>query len=98
MPSDRGKRPEPTNFPDRKAEHYVFPAEKYGVAGNDRVVRVYSTEPKNPTRSFKEAWEAATNAGHISVEAQRSAVSHLENDLSVNASNEENAQPETTPQ
>ncbi len=46
-------------FPKREPEHYVFPAEKYGAAGNKFKPCVHSTDPTNPIGDWKEAWEAA---------------------------------------
>ena len=52
------------NFPERKPNHYVFPAEQYGGAGKkDQFgfsgTTVYSTDPTQPIGAWKEAWEAA---------------------------------------
>ncbi len=41
------------NFPDRRPEHFVFPAEKYGEAGP------YATDVMRPIGSWKTAWETA---------------------------------------
>ena len=46
-------------FPGRKPEHYVFPTEKYGAAGDDFKPCVHSTDPTVPIGDWKEAWEAA---------------------------------------
>jgi integrase len=46
-------------FPNRQPEHYVFPAEKYGAAGDDFKPCVHSTDPTKPIGDWKEAWEAA---------------------------------------
>ncbi len=46
-------------FPNRLPEHYVFPAEKAGAAGDSFDAKVYSTDPTNPIGDVKEAWEAA---------------------------------------
>jgi integrase len=48
-----------SNFPDREPEHYVFPAEKYGAAGNKFQPKTYETDPTKPLGDIKEAWEAA---------------------------------------
>jgi integrase len=48
-----------TNFPSRRADHFVFPAERYGLAENDARAHVHSTDPAKPMGSFKEAWESA---------------------------------------
>jgi integrase len=41
------------NFPDRKPQHFLWPAEKYGENGP------YQTDVTQPIGSLKEAWEAA---------------------------------------
>ncbi|MBI4463835.1 MAG: site-specific integrase [Acidobacteria bacterium] len=51
-------------FPERKPEHYVFPSEKYGGAGEEdafgfRGAVPYETDPEKPIGHWKEAWEAA---------------------------------------
>jgi integrase len=48
-----------TKFPDRLPEHYVFPGEKYGAAGDEFTACVYQTDPTRPIGDWKEAWEAA---------------------------------------
>jgi len=48
-----------THFPDRKPEHYVFPAERYGAGGDQFSVKAYHVDPEKPIGSIKEAWEAA---------------------------------------
>jgi integrase len=131
-----------TNFPDRKPEHYIFPAEKYGLAGDEKVIHSHSTDSSKPIKSFKEAWEAAKERaevrcrfhdlrhsactrlvergvplpviasllgwsagttvrmarryGHISAEAQRQAVAHLEADHEANADTSSHEQPQTS--
>jgi integrase len=51
-------------FPKRKQEHYVFPSERYGAAGDKFEPCVYDRDPKHPINSWKEAWESAKeNAG-----------------------------------
>ncbi len=47
------------NFPNRKPNHYVFPAEKYGAAGDEFRPKVYATDPTEAIGTWKEAWEAA---------------------------------------
>jgi integrase len=46
-------------FPNRLPEHYVFPAEKVGAAGNVFDAKVYDTDPTKPVGDIKEAWEKA---------------------------------------
>jgi integrase len=48
-----------THFPERKAEHYVFPTERYGAAGDKFCAKAYDSDPTKPIGSIKEAWEAA---------------------------------------
>lgn len=47
------------NFPGGDPEHYVFPFEKYGVAGDKRKPCAWGTDPTKPIGDWKEAWEAA---------------------------------------
>jgi len=53
------------NFPNRKLNHDVFPAEKYGAKGEEDSfgftagVVIYDTDPTQPIGTWKEAWEAA---------------------------------------
>jgi len=48
-----------THFPERKPEHYVFPAERYGAGGDAFSRKAYQVDPSKPIGSIKEAWEAA---------------------------------------
>ena len=48
-----------SHFPERKSEQYVFPAERYGAAGDKFEPTAYQTDPSQPIHSIKEAWEAA---------------------------------------
>ena len=55
-----------THFPERKPEHFVFPAERYGAAGDQFCAKAYDIEPSTPIGSIKEVWEAAKlRAGRI---------------------------------
>jgi integrase len=47
-------------------EHYVFPHEKYGLAGNDRKPCAYEIIPTEPTHRWKVAWESARKAAGVS--------------------------------
>jgi integrase len=47
-----------TKFLDRKPDHFVFPAERYGLAGNDETPHTHSCDPKKALGSFKDAWES----------------------------------------
>lgn len=47
-------------FPGREPSHYVFPAERYGAAGNGfKKPHIYDSDPTKPIGRWKEAWEAA---------------------------------------
>jgi integrase len=53
-------------FPDRKPNHFVFAAEKYGVTGHKFGTEghktapcIYDADPNKPIGDWKEAWEAA---------------------------------------
>jgi integrase len=48
-----------THFPNRKPEHYVFPAERYGAGGDKFSPKAYHVDPSKPIGDIKEAWEAA---------------------------------------
>jgi integrase len=48
-----------TDFPQRKPDHYVFTAERYGLATDDAIPHVHSVDPTRPIKSLKEAWESA---------------------------------------
>ena len=48
-----------TNFPERKPEHFLFPSEHYGLAGNDRKPHAKTMDPTKPAGEIKTAWEAA---------------------------------------
>jgi integrase len=51
-------------FPERKPDHFVFPFEKCGGKGKEKVLGfrggvAYGTDPTRATGEWKEAWEAA---------------------------------------
>jgi integrase len=46
-------------FPDRQREHHVFPAERYGAAGDDFLPCAHSINPAKPIGSWGVAWAAA---------------------------------------
>jgi integrase len=48
-----------TNFPDRQPEHFVFPSEHYGLAGNDPMPHAKTMDPTIPAGEIKTAWESA---------------------------------------
>ena len=54
-----------TNFPDRKPGHFVFPAERYGLAGNDATPHAHNCSPEKPLGSLKEAWESAKTTAQV---------------------------------
>jgi len=53
-------------FPGAEAEHYVFPHEKYGLAGKDRKQCAYEIVPSEPMHRWKVAWESARKAAKVS--------------------------------
>jgi integrase len=53
-------------FPGVEAEHYVFPHEKYGLAGNDRKQCAYEIVPTEPMHRWKVAWESARKVAKLS--------------------------------
>jgi integrase len=55
-----------SQFPERKPEHFVFPAEKYGAAGDKFAPWAYGTDPTTPIGRWKEAWEAAKERSKVS--------------------------------
>jgi integrase len=54
-----------TNFPDRKPEHFVFPSEHYGLAGNDRKPHAKTMDPGSPAGELKSAWESAKEKADV---------------------------------
>ena len=54
-----------TNFPDRQPEHFVFPWEHYGFAGNDRKPHAKTMDPNNPAAEFKTAWKSAKTKSKV---------------------------------
>jgi integrase len=73
------------NFPERKPNHYVFPAEQYGGKGKDEHFGfsgacVYSTDPTQPIGTWKEAWEAAKLRAGVECrfhDLRHTAITHL---------------------
>lgn len=57
-----------TNFPERQPDHFVFPHEHYGLAGNERKPHAKTMDPTVPIGDIKTAWEAAKK--EASVEAR----------------------------
>lgn len=56
-----------TRFPERKADHYVFPTEGVGIAGDDETVVAHHTDPTVPIGSIAHAWQRAKRAGNVRV-------------------------------
>ena len=54
-----------TNFPERKPEHFVFPWEHYGLAGNDRKPHAKTMDPNTPVGDIKTAWESAKETADV---------------------------------
>src|SRR6266478_5466204 len=46
-------------FPSRQPEHFVFPCERYGAAGDAFIACTYNTNPLRPITSWKKAWRTA---------------------------------------
>jgi integrase len=53
-------------FPNAQPEHYVFPHEKYGLAGNDRQPCAWGVDATQPMHRWKVAWEAARKRAKVS--------------------------------
>jgi integrase len=53
-------------FPGAQPEHYVFPHEKYGLAGNDRKQCACEIVPTEPMHRWKVAWESARKTAKVS--------------------------------
>jgi len=53
-------------FLGAEAEHYVFPHEKYGLAGNDRKLCAHEIIPTEPMHRWKVAWESARKTAKVS--------------------------------
>jgi integrase len=57
-------------FPEAKPGHYVFPSERYGLAGEDGYMNgkavPYSVRPDVPIGSWKTAWTVARAASSVS--------------------------------
>lgn len=54
-----------TNFGARQHEHYVFPSEHYGLAGDNCTPHVKTVDLKRPTREIKTAWTSAKRAAKV---------------------------------
>lgn len=54
-----------TNFVRRQPEHFVFPSEHYGFAGNDRRPHAKTIDPAKATRELKTGWASAKAAAGV---------------------------------
>jgi integrase len=54
-----------TNLVGRQPEHFVFPSEHYGFAGNDRKPHAKTVDPDTPTRDVKTAWKSAKEKAKV---------------------------------
>jgi integrase len=56
-------------FPDASPAHFVFPTERYGLAGEDGYLEgkmaAYNTDPTKPIGSWKVAWTAARTSAKV---------------------------------
>jgi integrase len=52
-------------FSGAQPDHYVFPHEKYGLAGNDRKLCAYEIIPTEPMHRWKVAWEHARKVARV---------------------------------
>ena len=67
-------------FENRQPEDYVFPAERYGLAGHKREARAYDVEPTTPIGSWKTAWILAKRKAGVTArfhDLRHTAVSRL---------------------
>ena len=55
-----------SEFPNRKPDEFVFPAERYGAAGDTFAPCVYDTDTSRPIKSWKEAWASAKGKAGVS--------------------------------
>lgn len=54
-----------TYFAARQPEHFVFPSEHYGFAGDDCQPHAETTDPNKPIGEVKSAWEAAKDKAGV---------------------------------
>ena len=48
-----------SQFPERQSKHFIFPAERYGAAGDTFTPCAYQMDPSTPIARWKETWEGA---------------------------------------
>jgi integrase len=53
-------------FPNAQPKDFVFPAEKYRLAGNDLKLRSYGIDLSTPMQRWKVGWESACRAAKVS--------------------------------
>jgi integrase len=54
-----------TNFPERLQEHFVFPSEHYGFAGDDCTPHAKTVDANEPIGEIKSAWENAKRKADV---------------------------------
>jgi integrase len=54
-------------FADRKPDHFVFPSERYGAAGDKFEPCVHSVDPTRAINSWKESWESAKTHAKVTI-------------------------------
>jgi len=54
-------------FANRKPEHFVFPSERYGAAGDEFKPCVYGVDPTRAINSWKESWESAKAHAKVTI-------------------------------
>jgi integrase len=54
-----------TNFAGREPQHYVFPSEHYGFAGNDVKPHAKTMDATKATKEVKTAWKSAQAAAKV---------------------------------
>jgi integrase len=55
------------HFLEKKPDHYVFPAERYGAGGDTFEPVVYAIDVTRPITSWKEAWESAKANAKVAI-------------------------------
>lgn len=52
-------------FPHRKSNDFVFPSERVGFSGNEKIPQLFDTDPSKPLTSWKTAWTTARQAAGV---------------------------------